>query len=206
MGFKFESDYKLNKNTKDIVYRYVTGEMDRYKKELDASGKPTGRILLIHTDTRGRESTRALSESEMTVEQFDQVKAFSDADYHKSEKGDVYKWIKAISLTGLEDSPAIEYSPSAEDEFFRSYEIGDDEAEEFRTMDNAMAIMDSCLTKTQKRRFVAYYYDRKTMDEIASHEGVDRRAVGYSIAAANRKIKKFLRDASKLLPKTPQKL
>lgn len=190
MSYRTNSDYSYNKKTDDIVYFYVNGEMDRYIKELDDDGKLTGRILHVHKDSTGAMHTRVLDKSELTVEQFDMVKAFSDANYHETDNDDVCEMKNTVSLSGLEECDAIECSPSAENEFFA--EMEDDEAENCRTMENAEIVMDACLTKKQKERYFAYFYEGKIQAQIAEREGVNQKDVCDSLKSANKKIKKFL--------------
>jgi RNA polymerase sigma factor (sigma-70 family) len=53
--------------------------------------------------------------------------------------------------------------------------------------------MFSCLTETQKRRFVAHYIDGKTFRAIASEEGVNHTKIQKSIEQARKKLKKFFK-------------
>ena len=191
MGFKAASDYSINKRTEDIVYVYANGESDRYIKEKDAAGKPTGRILLKHRSSNGIETIRVLSESEMTVEQFDQVKAFSDANYHEIDKGDIRYQKYTVPLNAASDSVMLDFQDSAEDEFFKAQET--DEADDPRTTENALDILDACMTKKQKKRFIAYYYEGKTQDEIAAEEGTLRTAIEASLELAKKNLRLFLR-------------
>lgn len=203
MSYRTNSDYSYNKKTDDIVYFYINGEMDRYIKELDNDGKLTGRILHVHKDSTGAMHTRVLDKSEMTVEQFDMVKAFSDANYHETDNDDVCEMKNTVSLSGLEECDAIECSSSAEDEFFA--EMENDEAEDYRTIENADKIMEACLTEKQRKRYYAYYFEGMTMDEIAAIEGTKRHPIWKSIRDSEKKIKIFLEKGQKRGTKTPQK-
>ncbi len=197
MGFKAASDYSINKRTEDIVYVYANGESDRYIKEKDVAGNPTGRILLKHRSSSGKETVRALSSSEMTVEQFDQVKAFSDANYHEIEKGDLRQKWSTVSINGVEEGNMLEYQASAEDEFFKTLDDEEEEADDSRTIENALAILDACMTKKQKKRFVAHFYEGKTQEEIAAREGASRTTVEDSLEQAKKNLELFLRKNPK---------
>lgn len=51
-----------------------------------------------------------------------------------------------------------------------------------------------CLTKTQKRRFIAYHIDGLTLDEIARKEGINLKNIHKSIKQSEKKLKNFLRE------------
>lgn len=46
--------------------------------------------------------------------------------------------------------------------------------------------------KFKKRRFIKYYFENKTQQEIANEENVFIRAVQYTLSSALEKIKKIL--------------
>ncbi len=189
MRFNSRSDYSINRKTNDIVYVYVTGESDRFIKEKDKTGKPTGRILLKYRNASGIETTRVLPNSEMTVKQFDEIKAFSDANYRDMERGNDYERKNTVSLTSLDESQMSELQESAEEAFFRHNEDDDNEKEKgVRTLENAMEILDVCLTKKQKKRFYSYYYEGKTQEEIAQEEGINQKTICESIQLADKKL------------------
>ncbi len=56
---------------------------------------------------------------------------------------------------------------------------------------NKILEMFSCLTETQKRRFIAHYIDGKSFRAIASEEGVNHTKIQKSIEQARKKLKKF---------------
>ncbi len=51
----------------------------------------------------------------------------------------------------------------------------------------------NCLTKTQKRRFIAYHIDGLTLDEIARKEGISIKNIHKSIKQSEKKLKNFLK-------------
>ncbi len=187
MAFDRQSDYALNKKTEDIVYAYSNGESDVYTKEKDPSGNPTGRIILRHRNANGGETSRVLRDDEMSEEQFDVLKAFSDEDLHRTDKSDVREYRNTVSLDSIEDRIGIEdRDDKPEERTVPAY-----------TMSDAMAVMDGCLTPTQKRRMIMYYYNGMSMDKIAAEEGVRRHPVWKSIRAADAKVRKYLEKENK---------
>lgn len=63
----------------------------------------------------------------------------------------------------------------------------EDEVEEKILLDDVKEIIDS-LPDIQKRRLKKYYFDDKTLEEIAHEEGCTKRAVKFSIDIALEKI------------------
>jgi hypothetical protein len=121
---------------------------------------------------------------------FDRWKAFSDEDYHAQELHDQRTTRKDVPL----DEDAI---GSADEPFEDSFSP--------HTTNEAMAILEQCLTETQRRRYLLHVCDGLTIRRIASQELVDAMAIQHSIAAAEKKIKFFLQNPEKRVYKTPQK-
>ena len=189
--------YVENKYTDDIVYPYNNGEEDRYRKTEKG-------VLHIHKSRKGRITERVLPEWEFPLSEFDRMKAISDEDYRERNKGDVLEYRHTVSLTDLEETKICSQEVSAEDEYLNS--LDEDDEEDIRTIENAMAIMDACLTKRQKKRLIDYFYTGLTEEEIAAEEGVSQVAIHYSLIGANKKIKKYLSSATKTTYKNAPKL
>ena len=183
MSFNRNSDYRRNKNTADIVYAFANGEEQRFRKTED------GRILLIHTDIHGSVTTSEVPKTEMTVAQFDELKKFSDANYHEIDKRDVQQARNCVSLNGIEDA-ALGFSESPEEIVIRMEEEREREYDP-RTIENGMAIIDACLTEKQKSRYLRHYRDGLSTWDIAKEEGSNQKSVLESIQSANKKIEKF---------------
>ena len=189
--------YVENKYTDDIVYPYNNGEEDRYRKTENG-------VLHIHKSKKGRITERVLPEWEFPLSEFDRMKAISDEDYRKRNKGDVLEHRHTVSLTDLEETKICSQEVSAEDEYLNS--LDEDDEEDFRTIENAMAIIDKCLTDTQKRRFIMHYYDGLSCRDIATIDGVDWTSIRECISSSNNKIKKFLGKNAKTPPQNGSKL
>ncbi len=191
--------YVKNKYTDDIVYPFSNGEENRYRKTEKG-------ILFIHKSRKGRITERLLPEWEFPLSEFDRMKAISDEDYRERNKGDVLEHRHTVSLTDLEETKICSQGLSAEDELFNSLDEDYEDDEDFRTIENAMAIMDACLTKRQKKRFIAYHYEGKTQEEIAQDEGIGQRSVSNSIELAEKNIKKFFWKQVKNTSKNASKM
>ena len=199
MAAKQINYYVENKYTDDIVYPYNNGEEDRYRKTEKG-------VLLIHKSRKGRITERLLPEWEFPLSEFDRMKSISDEDYRERNKGDVLEHRHTVSLTDLEETKICSQELSAEDEFFNSLDETDVDDEDFRTIENAMAIMNECLTEKQKKRFLKYHFFGKTQEVIGEEEGVDHRSICYSLRGAEKNIKKFLVNHPEITSKIAPKL
>ena len=92
---------------------------------------------------------------------------------------------------------------SVEDDYIERL---DDEVEDYRTLNNAMKVLDSCLTKIQKQRYILSRAKGLSTREIAKKEGVSQRMVQDSIELAERKINFFQENPEKHLSKPSKKI
>nr|WP_300326054.1 sigma-70 family RNA polymerase sigma factor [uncultured Anaerostipes sp.] len=165
--FDKKSDYALNKHDQDsIIYISVSG-----------------RIRLTCADFSSEE-------------EFLKWKAWSDEDYHETEKRGRSFNDKQVDLDDyLDVAGAV---PSAEDEFFSELLKADAQAEEKALREKRLAALKAILNAQQYRRLWLYYAESKSVTEIAKSEGVTKASVSRSLARAIKKI-------SKKFPGGPQK-
>lgn len=141
---------------------------------------------IVYRDADGyiRRLTRADFSSE---DEFLKWKAWSDGDYHDTEKRDHIYSDNTLSLYGLSDAAAS--VPSPEDDMV------DKHSEQERTQ-LALLVrqgLTSCLTPAQRRRLWLYCVDKLTEDEIARTEHVKQQSISECLQRAIRKMKKFLK-------------
>ena len=165
--FDKKSDYALNKHDQDsIIYISVSG-----------------RIRLTCADFSSEE-------------EFLKWKAWSDEDYHETEKRGRSFNDKQVDLDDyLDVAGAV---PSAEDVFFSELLKADAQAEEKALREKRLAALKAILNAQQYRRLWLYYAESKSVTEIAKSEGVTKASVSRSLARAIKKI-------SKKFPGRPQK-
>ena len=164
--FDKKSEYALNKYDQDsIIYISVSG-----------------RIRL----------TRADFSSE---EEFLKWKAWSDADYHQTEKEGRSFNDNRVALDDYLD--VVGAVQSAEDEFFSELLKADVQAEEKALREKRLAALKAILNAKQYRRIWLYYAERKSVTEIARLEGVTKASVSLSLARAMKKISKKVAKALK---------
>ena len=120
---------------------------------------------------------------------FEQWKLLSDADYHQQELHG--------QRTTRRNIPLDESIAGCVDDLF--------ENSDEHTLEEAMDILEQCLTETQRRRYLLHTHDGLTMRQIAALEQVNPMVVQRSIAAARRKIKIFLQKSQKWGYKTAEK-
>jgi len=140
---------------------------------------------IVYKDATGT-LTRLTLEDFSSVEEFQRWKALSDEDYHLTENADIAfsKWI--LSLSGLSEKAIAVHSP--EDTLVETLE--QQEREEMRRL--LKEGLDSCLTPIQRRRLWLSCVCGHTVRQIAQTENANFQNVAKSIAAAKKKLRKFL--------------
>lgn len=157
--FDPKSDYALNKMSPNaIVY-------------MDAAGKVTRLTLADFAD----------------LEEFQRWKAWSDEDYHDTEKATHVFYNHIRSLHDLSEKAIA--VPSPEDAMMEDQE--QQERRKLRRM--LMEGLGSCLTPTQRRRLWLYCVDRLTVRQIAEAENIKHQSVVECLAAAKNKLQLFLK-------------
>ena len=145
-------------------------------------------ISEIKYQKNGAKTERILTDAEFTVEQFEAMKEWSDAEYKTQVRSYVNNKRKCVArVEDLEDNPAIAV--------FEKFAGDEDEVSEesYRTVENALHILEAMkLTDVQKRRFVAKHIDGMSLREIAEKEKAHFMAVQESLQAAEKKRKKII--------------
>ena len=211
MAYPIDPEWKMNITTEDIVYPFVDCTKTVYRKktiELKAASGITTTVTAISEikyQKNGTKTERTLTNDELTVEQFEAMKEWSDAEYKKQVRSYVNNNRKSVArVDDLEDCPSIAfYEKFAGDE--------DDEGEDdYRTVENAFRILEELkLTDNQYRRFLEKHYHGRTSYEIGSEEGVAHNNVLKSIAQVERRLEKYFSknfsgSAQKQGTKTPK--
>lgn len=194
MAYPIDPEWRMNITTEDIVYPFADCTKTVYRKktiELKAATGITTTVTVISEikyQKNGAKTERILTDAEFTVEQFEVMKEWSDAEYKTQVRSYVNNKRKCVArVEDLEDNPAIAvFEKFAGDE--------DEESEEsYRTVENALRILEAMkLTEVQKRRFVAKHIDGMSLREIAEKEKAHFMAVQESLQAAEKKRKKII--------------
>ncbi len=119
-------------------------------------------------------------------EEFQRWKEWSDNDYRKTDNADALFAKRTLSLHGLSERAVTNQSP--EDVLVEAQELRE-RHELCRLLQEGL---DNCLTTTQRRRLWLSCACGLTVRQIAKIENANFQNVAKSIAAAKKKLKKFL--------------
>ena len=157
-----------------------------YNRNSDHARNKRDADAIVYQDANGNtiRLTRADFSSE---EEFLLWKAWSDADYHRTEKNDhLYANHTASIEVLIGQLPTV---PSMDGKLGESY----DRQEQVRLHTEAMKLLKSCLSEIQFRRLWMHHVEGRTVREIAQKEGVGYQRVHKSIQAAEKNIFKILK-------------
>lgn len=164
-------------------------EMDEYRKSNYAINKVRKGIVYRNADDSILEVTFekiAKDNPNFTQEDFEKLKHISDELYHEEAMSDWNYYYHVAN--DLNDNVINDvFSSSLEDEILSNY----DEKVFNKRLKEAI---DTLLTPTQKRRFNLHFFGGMTNREIAELEKASAMSIYESIQAAQKKIKKFLRN------------
>lgn len=144
--------------------------------------KDTGSIIYIDANGNIIRLTREDFDSEAD---FLKWKAWSDAEYHHSEKRDHVHANHTVSLDSISEESAS--TPAVD----VCIELEHDRLEQIRHSTELVERIKVILTETQFRRLWMYYVGGMTVDEIGRIEGIRHQNISKSIGSAMKKIKKF---------------
>lgn len=142
---------------------------------------------IVYIDSRGT-LIRLTVENFASPEEFQRWKKWSDGDYHKIDNAGAVFSRHTLSLQGLSEQIIAVQSP---EEFLIMLQDQQERAELRRLL---MEGMDSCLTQSQRRRLWLYYVDGLTVRQIAEAENVKHQSIAECLAAAKKKLQKYLEN------------
>ena len=191
---------KLQKDPDTIAYAHCD-EIILIKREAAEDGSAVLVEITISIDTEKATSKRSILDSEMQLSDFDAMKKLLTDRTTEEFNADWRITHRDVDLDKLENTDIL-CLPSVEDEYIEKFEGEED----YRTMENAMSILNECLTDTQRTRFIRNKYNNESTREIAQSEGKRQNAIHESIALSEKKIKIFLEKAKIDWSKGPKKL
>lgn len=190
---------KLQKDPDTIAYAH-NEEIVLIKRVVGNDGVHLTEVTL-NLETGIKISERIISDSEMKLSDFDTMKEFLTEETRREFNADWSATKLNVDFDILEKTDLFSVQ-SVEDDYIERQNVADD----FRTLDNAMKVLDSCLTKIQKKRYILSRAKGLSTREIAEKEGVSQRTVQDSLELAERKIKIFQENPEKYLSKSSKKL
>ena len=158
-----DSDYALNKYSEGIVYRFAD------------------KIVVVTLAYYLAENP------DKTAEDFKILKEFSDADYLQQVRRENATTKKDVPINELSETDACAV-PSAE---YAVIDVPEEIDRLEERLNLAKGALDK-LTAAQRRRYIMYHSHGLTMREIAEIEDVKHQSVVESLAAAEKKIRKYL--------------
>jgi predicted DNA-binding protein YlxM (UPF0122 family) len=191
---------KLQKDPDTIAYAHCD-EIILIKREAAEDGSAVLVEITISIDTEKATSKRSILDSEMQLSDFDAMKKLLTDRTTEEFNADWRITHRDVDLDKLENTDIL-CLPSVEEEYIEKFEGEED----YRTMENAMSILNECLTDTQRTRFIRNKYNNESTREIAQSEGKRQNAIHESIALSEKKIKIFLEKAKIDWSKGPKKL
>ena len=191
---------KLQKDPDTIAYAHCD-EIILIKREAAEDGSAVLVEITINIDTEKATSKRSILDSEMQLSDFDATKKLLTDRTTEEFNADWRITHRDVDLDKLENTDTL-CLPSVEDEYIEKFEGEED----YRTIENAMNLLDELLNEKQKKWFLMSYRDGLSDREISRREGVAQTTVSRGLTVIEKKIKNFSEKAQKYASKSPKKL
>lgn len=181
---------KLQKDHDTIAYAH-NEEIVLIKRVVDDDGVHLTEVTL-NPENGSKISERIVSDSEMKLTDFDTMKEFLTEETRNDFNADWNVTKLNVDIDKLENTDLLSVQ-SVEDDYV---ERQDTAVEDYRTLENAMSILDAALNEKQKRWFLMAHREGLSDREIARREGVAHTTVSRGMTVIGKKIKKYLRNFS----------
>lgn len=180
---------KLQKDPDTIAYAH-NEEIVLIKRVVDDDGTRLLEITL-NSETGSKISERNIPDYEMKLADFDTMKQMLTEETRQEFNADWSVTKLNIDIDKFENTDLLS-AQSVEDDYIERQDAADD----FRTLENAMSVLDAALNEKQKRWFLMAHREGLSDREIARREGVAHTTVSRGMAVIGKKIKKYLRNFS----------
>ena len=180
---------KLQKDPDTIAYAH-NEEIVLIKRVVDDDGTRLLEITL-NSETGSKISERNIPDYEMKLADFDTMKQMLTEETRQEFNADWSVTKLNIDIDKFENTDLLS-AQSVEDDYIERQDAADD----FRTLENAMSVLDAALNEKQKRWFLMSHREGLSDREIARREGVAHTTVSRGMAVIGKKIKKYLRNFS----------
>lgn len=181
---------KLQKDHDTIAYAH-NEEIVLIKRVVDDDVVHLTEVTL-NPENGSKISERIVSDSEMKLTDFDTMKEFLSEETRNDFNADWNVTKLNVDIDKLENTDLLSVQ-SVEDDYV---EHQDTAVEDYRTLENAMSILDAALNEKQKWWFLMAHHEGLSDREIARREGVAHTTVSRGMAVIGKKIKKYLRNFS----------
>ena len=181
---------KLQKDPDTIAYAHCD-EIILIKREAAEDGSALLVEITINIDTEKTTSKRSIQDTEMSLSEFEAMKELLTNHTVEEFNADWRVTHKDVGLEKLENTDIL-CLPSVEEEYIERFESEEDG--DFYTIENAMEILNLCLTDVQKERYIRHKMNQEPTTQIAASQRVSQASVYESIVSSEKKIKKFLEN------------
>ena len=181
---------KLQKDPDTIAYAH-NEEIVFIKRVAGNDGVRLTEVTL-NPETGSKISERNIPDYEMKLADFDTMKQMLTEETRQEFNADWSATKLNVDIDKLENTDLLSVQ-SVEDDYIERLDAG---VEAYRTLENAMSVLDSALNEKQKRWFLMAHSDGLSDREIARREGVAHTTVSRGMAVIGKKIKKYLRNFS----------
>lgn len=159
-----KSDYAINRYSKSIIYSFSDSTTNEITCEIYLAQNP-----------------------QMTVEDFNELKALSDEMYKEDDRAEYRQTYKNVSLHSVSETVSITSIPTDQEELKMQNKK--------QAMRAATELIKSNeLTNIQKKRFLLYFFKGLSTRQIAEKECIRQNAVWKSIHSAEKKLKIFFKN------------
>ena len=180
---------KLQKDPDTIAYAH-NEEIVLIKRVVNDDGVRLTEVTL-NPQNGSKISERIIHESEMKLSDFDTMKEFLTEETRQEFNADWSVTKLNIDIDKFENTDLLS-AQSVEYDYIERQDAADD----FRTIETAMSVLDAALNEKQKRWFLMAHREGLSDREIARREGVAHTTVSRGMAVIGKKIKKYLRNFS----------
>ena len=160
---------KLQKDHDTIAYAH-NEEIVLIKRVVGDDGTRLSEVTL-NPENGSKVSERVIEDTEMKLSDFDMMKQLLTEETRQEFNADWNATKLNVDIDKLENTDILSVQ-SVEDDYI---ECIDAAVEDYRTLDNAMKVLDSCLTKIQKKRYIMSRAKGLSTREIAEKENVSQR-------------------------------
>ena len=190
---------KLQKDPDTIAYAH-NEEIVLIKRVVGDDGTRLLEVML-NSENVSKISERNIPDYEMKLDDFDSMKQLLTEETRQEFNADWNVTKLNVDIDKLENTDLLSVQ-SVEDDYIERQNVADD----FRTVENTMKVLNSCLTKIQKKRYILSRAKGLSTREIAEKEGVSQRTVQDFLELVERKMKIFRENPEKYLSKPSKKL
>ena len=183
---------KLQKDPDTIAYAH-NEEIVLIKRVVDDDSVHLTEVTL-NPETGSKISERIISDSEMKLSDFDSMKQLLTEETRQEFNTDWSVTKLNVDFDVLEKTELFSVQ-SVEDDYIERLDAGVGVGD-YRTLENAMSILDAALNEKQKRWFLMAHHEGLSDREIARRDGVAHTTVSRGMAVIGKKIKKYLRNFS----------